>query len=181
MDLNTFIIQLLHERGDTIHGRVQLQKLVYFCKALGVNINASYKLYIYGPYSQQVADALQDCVADDILTEANGIIEKGKEYDEFFDFIVHTGTVLDTRSKSIVHDILQLCATMTTKELEITATTFFINRQQKALFGDDNKEVVIRKVSNAKGNRFNQEEIERSYYRVSTEFLALEKKYALAM
>ena len=69
---------------------------------------------------------------------------------------------------------------MTTKQLEITATTFFIDRQQKVLFGDDDKEAVIRKVSNAKGKRFNHNEIETSYQTVMEEFFPLEQKYAIS-
>ena len=41
MESNAFIIQLLEEKGGEIQGRVQLQKLVYFCKAMGVDVNAT--------------------------------------------------------------------------------------------------------------------------------------------
>ena len=180
MELKAFITQLLDEKGGEIHGRVQLQKIVYFCKAMGVNLNASYKLYIYGPYSQQVANALQDCVADDILTEVNGIIEKGDEYDAFMESVAGSGNILSDISRKIVQDVLQLCNTLTTKELEITATTFFIDRQQKALFGNDDKDIVIQKVTKAKGNRFDKSEIEDSYQRMEKEFFPLETKYAIS-
>ena len=181
MESNAFIIQLLEEKGGEIQGRVQLQKLVYFCKAMGVDINANYKLYIYGPYSQQVANALQDCVADNILTESDGVIRKGADYDAFLNAFVKSENKLSDVSKNIVNDILGLCDRMTTKELEITATTFFIDRQQKALFGNDNKDTVIQKVSNAKGKRFNNDEIETSYQTVLKKFFPLEKKYAVSV
>ena len=180
MESNAFIIQLLEEKGGEIQGRVQLQKLVYFCKAMGVDVNANNKLYIYGPYSQQVANALQDCVADNILTESDGVIGKGVNYDIFLNDIVKSENKLSDISKKIVKDILGLCNQMTTKQLEITATTFFIDRQQKVLFGDDDKEAVIRKVSNAKGKRFNHNEIETSYQTVMEEFFPLEQKYAIS-
>lgn len=69
MELQSFIVQLVDKNGGEIAGRVRLQKLVYFCKALGADLNVNYKLYIYGPFSRQVADTLQDCVLDDILLE----------------------------------------------------------------------------------------------------------------
>ena len=152
MELKAFIIRLLEEKGGEIHGRVQLQKIVYFCKALGVNVNASYKLYIYGPYSQQVANALQDCVADDILVESNGIIKKGIECDDYLGALSGSGNDLSDRSQEIVRDVLQICNQMNTKELEITATTFFIDRQQKALFGKDDRNAVIRRKNVQKKN-----------------------------
>lgn len=179
MELKAFIIQLLNEKGGEIHGRVQLQKIVYFCKAMGVKVNASYKLYIYGPYSQQVADALQDCVMDDILKESNGIIRKGMDFDEYMQSIADSENILSDTSRKIVKEVLQRCNQLTTKELEITATTFFIDRQQKALFGSDSKETVIKRVSKAKGNRFAESEIEDSYQRVANDFWPLERKYSV--
>lgn len=180
MELKAFMIQLLKEKGGEIHGRVQLQKIVYFCKTMGVSVNAGYKLYIYGPYSQQVANTLQDCVADEILSESNGIIKKGVEYDFCLQSIA-SRDILSGISQQIVHDVLQLCNNMTTRELEIAATTFYINRQQKALFGNDNKDAVIKKVIEAKGNRFNDDEIKESYQKVVNEFFPLEGKYATSV
>ena len=177
MELKQFIAQLLQEKGQPIQGRIQLQKLVYFCKALGADVNANYKLYIYGPYCQQVADALQDCVVDGILTETNGGIGKGSEFDTFVQYASKSGDVLSGTSREIVHDVLNACSQLTTRQLEITATTFFINRQLKALFGSDDKDEVIKKVTEAKGSRFNEEEISQSYQQVQELFLPIERNY----
>ena len=177
MELKVFIPQLLEERNQPIYGRVQLQKIVYFCKALGADVSANYKLYIYGPYSQQVADTLQDCVVDDILTEKNGEIWKGDEFDNFVQFISARGNVLSGTSKEIVRDVLNICAPLTTHQLEITATTFFINRQLKTLYGSNDKEQVIKHVTAAKGSRFSDAEIEEAYARVQDIFLPIEEKY----
>ena len=177
MEAKEFIVQLLEKKGGSIHGRVQLQKLTYFCKAIGANINVNYKLYIYGPYSQQVANALQDCVSDDVLIEEDGSISKGANFASFLQSIQENGELLSETATNILFDVLGLCEEMSTKQLEITATTFFIDRQQKVLFGSDDKASVIRKVVNAKGNRFNQAEIDESYCRVVEKFLPLEIKY----
>ena len=53
-------------------------------KAFGTTVNANYKLYIYGPYSQQVADSLHEGVMDDIFSETKGLISKGTEFDKYF-------------------------------------------------------------------------------------------------
>lgn len=177
MTLQAFIVQLLHQTGDSIHGRVQLQKLVYFCKAMGADVNAYYKLYIYGPYSQQVANALQDCVLDDILVESDGIIRKGTEFNSFLSYIDESGNTLSEHTKKIIQDVLTLCEPLNTKELEITATTFFIARQQRALFEKIDQKEVVDKVTAAKKTRFTEHEINESYQRVIDEWLPLEKKY----
>lgn len=177
MTSQAFIVDLIKEKGGNIQGRVQLQKLVYFCKALGAEVNTSYKLYIYGPYSQQVANALQDCVADDILIESNGLIQKGAEFESFLNYATDRGDTLSARSEEIVLDVLDSCKLFNTKDFEIVSTTFFIYRQQKALFNSTDKEEIIRKVTNAKGSRFTPDEINQAYQRVLDIFIPLEKKY----
>lgn len=47
MELQAFVTQLVDKSGGEILGRVRLQKLVYFCKALGADINPNYRLYIW--------------------------------------------------------------------------------------------------------------------------------------
>lgn len=180
MEIKAFITRLLDKKGTEIHGRVQLQKLVYFCKAFGADIDVNYKLYIYGPYSQQVANALQDCVLDDILIESDGSIGKGSKFTSFLQDSAKSEETFSSQTEDIVNDILALCEGFSTRQLEIIATTFFINRQQSVLFGADDKEAVLSKVTRAKGSRFTMEEIEDSYQRVQSDFLPLEKKYAVS-
>ena len=178
MDAKQFIIQLMEANGGQNHGRVQLQKLIYFCKAMGVKVDASYRLYVYGPFSQQVANALQDCVSDQVVTECNGSILKGENFNDFLESANHTGGELPETAKKIVTDILTLCRGMTTRQMEITATAFFIDRQQKVLFGNDDRTIILDKVTRAKGSRFTEEEIAESYQQVVEKFLPLEKKYS---
>lgn len=174
MELQSFMVQLVEKNGGKIAGRVRLQKIIYFCKALGADINPNYKLYVYGPFSQQVADTLQDCVVEDILTEEDGLIQRGIEFKE------HLKSVADSEDPSmkILVDVLKFCNTLTTKQLEIDATTFFIDRQQKILFGCEDSKAVMDKVIRAKGNRFTNDEIMQSYQRVVDRCFPLVKKYA---
>lgn len=177
MEVQALIAQILKKMDSGIHGRVQLQKLVYFCKAFGTDVNTNYKLYIYGPYSQQVADSLQDGVQDEIFIEANGSIGKGQKYAEYIDSLPET-EILKDRQEEIVAAVLGGFGSLSTKQLEILATTFFINRQQKALFGSSDEESVLEKVRRAKASRFSEDEIENSYQRMLEICVPLEKKYS---
>lgn len=174
MELQSFMVQLVDRNGGQVAGRVRLQKIIYFCKALGADINPNYKLYIYGPFSQQVADILQDCVVEDILVEENGMIQKGIEFKDYLENV--TGP--EEPTLEILTDVLELCKTLSTKQLEIDATTFFIDRQQKILFGCKDEQVVIDKVIRAKGNRFTDDEILASYQRVVQRCFPLVEKYS---
>lgn len=175
MELQSFMVQLVDKNGGEIAGRVRLQKIIYFCKALGADINPNYKLYIYGPFSQQVVDTLQDCVVEDILVEENGFIKRGIEFKDYLKPVTDS----EDPSMEILVDVLELCKTLSTKQLEIDATTFFIDRQQKILFGCEDQKIVIDKVIRAKGNRFTKDEIQESYKRVVQKCFPLVKKYAL--
>ena len=174
MELQAFMVQLVEKNGGEVAGRVKLQKIIYFCKALGADINPNYKLYVYGPFSQQVADTLQDCVVEDILEEKNGLIQKGIEFDDYLKSVED----LEDSSMEILMDVLGLCKALSVRQLEIDATTFFIDRQQKILYGYDNEQDVIDKVIRAKGKRFTEDEIMESYQRVVQRCFPLVEKYA---
>ncbi|WWR15923.1 hypothetical protein V1224_00210 [Lachnospiraceae bacterium JLR.KK008] len=176
MELQSFMVQLVDKNGGNVAGRVRLQKIIYFCKALGADIDPNYKLYVYGPFSQQVADTLQDCVMEDILVEKNGFIQEGIEFED----CLKSATSMEDLSMKILIDVLELCEALSTRQLEIDATTFFINRQQKILFGCEDKQNVIDKVIRAKGKRFTEEEITESYQRVVQNCFPLVEKYAVA-
>lgn len=174
METMYFIVQLLNATAQkSIKGRIHLQKLVYFCKAFGVDIDANYKLYIYGPFSQQVANALQECVIDDIMVETNGEIRMGTDFKTYWDDNINEENKFKKQTTDIVNKVLGLCGNLTAKEIEIDATTFYIQRQQIALYGKAEKDSVIEKVEAAKGARFTHTEILDAYERVQKKYIPL--------
>src|SRR5437899_967966 len=52
-------------------GRTALQKLAYFCKALGLPIPCRFEIYTYGPYSETITFTVESLVADDVLSDAS--------------------------------------------------------------------------------------------------------------
>lgn len=162
METQALIAHILEHEEKGVSGRIALQKLVYFCKTCGVNVDANYRLYIYGPYSQQVADSLQDGVEDSIFKETNGHIERGNEFEEYYDGL-SGGNALGQEQQTILSDVLGTLGNKSPKELEILATTFFIDLQQRTLFGSADKEDVLSKVTHAKETRFTKDEILNSY------------------
>lgn len=176
METQAMIAHILKQMNGEIHGRVQLQKLIYFCKAYGTMIDANYKLYIYGPYSQQVADSLQEGVMEDVFFETKGLISKGTEFDSYMEYLSDKENFED-RQGEIVCDVLNTFQDMPIDQLEILATTFFIYRQQSSLFGNVKKEDVIDKVRRAKSSRFTEEQIMGSYDKMEEICFPLAKKY----
>jgi len=53
---------LLSDGDDGIDARVRVQKIAYFLKRLGYNISFEFDLYYHGPYSGELAEAIE-CLA----------------------------------------------------------------------------------------------------------------------
>lgn len=54
------ISSLIAAAGGEIVGKVRLQKLVYLLDQLGLDSGFSFSYYHYGPYSEDLADAVED-------------------------------------------------------------------------------------------------------------------------
>lgn len=70
--LTDLILAVIGEHGSGgCRGRTRLQKLVYFLrKPMGVQV--IYQPHYYGPYSAEVAGAVQSLVAEGLVNEASG-------------------------------------------------------------------------------------------------------------
>jgi uncharacterized protein len=56
-----FVHLVIHAVGDSVQGRTKLQKLVYFVGAITGNFERlGYRAHYYGPYSPEVAGAVQE-------------------------------------------------------------------------------------------------------------------------
>ena len=82
---------------------------------------------------------------EEIFWESNGHIEKGEYFTEYYKSL-HDQDCLKGEQEKIVNSVLAEFRDMPVRELEILATTFFIDRQQKALFGSANQQYVLDKV-----------------------------------
>lgn len=174
MNAQVLIARMLDQMERGIHGRVQLQKLIYFCKVYGIDVDVNYRLYVYGPYSQQVADSLQEGVMEDIFHESKGLISKGLEFQNYLAQLPPEDATFSPQFA----DVLNTFQSMSIEQLEILATTYFIHQQQLALFGAADKTVVLDKVRRAKSSRFTEDQIINSYSTMEKICLPLARKYA---
>lgn len=158
-----FIIQLLDMNGGQICGKNRLQKLLYLCRVMGAGLDASYCFRIHGPFSQEVSDVLHDCIADNVLSETNGIIQKGGS--------PGGSQPLPEEAQGIISHVLEICRGMGEGELERMATIVFITKQRQALFGDASRETVLSAAIKAMGKRFTEKKIMNAYDLVEKEIL----------
>ena len=69
MDRYDLVLAILESNGGTVEGRTTVQKLGYFTSICTKLDGVSYKDYFYGPFSKDVAIALEDLNAAPLLYE----------------------------------------------------------------------------------------------------------------
>ena len=67
--LHEIVTDLVGLAGGELTGRVRLQKIIYLMDQLGLKSGASYIYYYYGPYSEDLWDAVSDAKFFDGLRE----------------------------------------------------------------------------------------------------------------
>ena len=160
MDIYT-LTSYLAENLEFIKGKKAYQKLVYFSKAIGIPLNESYKLYYYGPYSQQVADELEECLN-------YGILDKSEEA-FYFNAGIKSKEVLEKNKKDIyaykerLEKIIKTFGECDPMELEILATVHFIYNNMNFIYGMNDRKVIIEEVKKIKSPKFSDTEIQDAY------------------
>ena len=56
------IVSVVEQAGGEVRGKVRLQKLVYLLSQIGVNTGYTFAYHHYGPYSEQLTEAVEDAV-----------------------------------------------------------------------------------------------------------------------
>ncbi|MGD0232576.1 MAG: hypothetical protein ABSC19_19865 [Syntrophorhabdales bacterium] len=143
-----------------------MQKLVYFCKAVGVPIPCSFEIYNFGPYSEEVTRSATALLADEALqdlsyTGSYSSYTVGANANEF------SKQFLDEAAgyRPIIDSIVQVLGPSKPETLELVATLHFVNARQKGISGRrPAKESVMREFRSIKGNKFSDEEMDSWYH-----------------
>ncbi|HEX4532736.1 MAG TPA: hypothetical protein VH000_00780 [Rhizomicrobium sp.] len=76
---------LLRAAGGKIVGKVRLQKYVYLLNQLGLDGDLSFEYHHYGPYSEELADELEDSIAFNRIRSSNERrVSDGVRYSVFY-------------------------------------------------------------------------------------------------
>lgn len=113
-----------------IDGRKKLQKMIYITKVLGYPVQEDFTLYLYGPYSEELAGELQRMKELSLLDEHSldssyviKLTENGKEFLNYFQSNIEedVGTEELTRMRALLKEL----SYYEPWELEIIATLFY--------------------------------------------------------
>jgi len=157
MQLEGLIAYLVSQKD--VCGKKAMQKLVYFCSEAGVLISARYRMNIYGPYSNEVAEELVDAISDGIVkVDNNGFFSKGINCDKYLE--QYKSDIELNVNK--IDKVLKTFGDFSPSSLELYATVHFIASSKKHAYGQVG-EVVINDVIKAKGRKFTPEQIKDAY------------------
>lgn len=160
MDTKLFAAFWTDVMGE-IPGKKAFQKLVYFGQVLGIPFKQSYRMHYFGPYSESVARELSDAEEFNIIQIKNGSYKflagtKAEAYiEEHYEDIQSNIDELE--------ELINYFGDMCPMDLELYATTHYIDNNKKRLYGDYDKKSIINKIKEVKGTKFTIEEIETAY------------------
>jgi uncharacterized protein YwgA len=160
MELEGLIAYLA--KRTTIRGKKALQKLVYFCKEAGVPVRAGYRLYIYGPYSVEVAEDMSEAIAKEIikLNDDGMGFAPGTTCERFC--AAHAESLDAYREK--IEEVLRRLGGFTPMRLELYATVHFIAAALQEIDESAGEDRVLEEVLAAKGDKFSPEQVKKAYH-----------------
>ncbi|SHM87749.1 hypothetical protein SAMN05660826_02227 [Caldanaerovirga acetigignens] len=144
-----------------IRGKKALQKLVYFCTEIGVPVYASFRMHIYGPYSNEVAEELSEAITKEIikLSYDGFSFTKGNTCQKYID--EHKQDIDAYRAK--IDRVLDTFGKLSPLDLELYATVHFIATALQEAYGNVDEQKVIAEVYRAKGGKFTFSQIKQAY------------------
>lgn len=149
------IAEVVRLNGGELVGRTRLQKTCYFLEALEVGFEVEFDYHNFGPFSPEVALAVDDAQALGLLTSEERSGNYHVPYTVFRateEAIVYSSSKL-VESRSTVLGALKLYSALV---LELAATVHFLSENG---FGDKCwEETVRRKSLKASGDRLSKSE-----------------------
>jgi uncharacterized protein len=137
--------EIVRDAGGYIVGRTKLQKIGFFLEVAGVGSGFSFRYKHYGPYSEQLADAVQHAAALRLVVENESVASWGGLYSTFSTEMPPDFSINPVRT-SLARELVDADAV----ELELAATAAFLANER---FSDPWTETARRKPEKAEGGR----------------------------
>ena len=160
-----YILELLENVNTTV-GKTFLQKAVYILQeGLKEQLDYSYKLHFYGPFSQELAndiDALNDMDLIDVEFEPDGIGYQIKITNKGEQFLEELKRRKIEVSEEKIARVLSLIENRNVRGMELLGTVLYFAR----LTSDEDE---LKKLVNMVKPHFSNAEIEKAYIKIKEE------------
>ncbi len=146
------VAQVVSSAGGQIVGRVRLQKLFYILDQLGLNSDFSYEYHHYGPYSSDLAEAVEDAAAFGLVSERiERRMSDGVPYSIFESPVISTQGPLGGLERGAASSAIARMRAEPTIILELAATIDWLRAVERV--ADWEEELVRRKGAKAERDR----------------------------
>jgi uncharacterized protein YwgA len=118
---------IIRDAGGRVVGRTRLQKMAYLLEITGLGGDFSFEYRHYGPFSEELANAVVNAEIWDLITEEERTAQWGGSYSIFKTVSANTNPNVNLARK----EILELGIKANPISLELAATAAFLIVQEK--------------------------------------------------
>lgn len=156
------VINSLQEKGENA-GKIQLQKFIYFLKAIGIKIPYGYVIAKYGPYSGELSRKLEEMEFNDYIKAVNNYnyaISNPKESNLL--------TTIHSKEKyqNVINEfekIYRMLPSVEFDDIELYSTVHYCYNSLRLIKDSISIDDVILEVKKWKDDKFGDEEIKAAY------------------
>jgi uncharacterized protein len=151
------VAEVIATAGGQIVGRVRLQKIFYLLDRMGLESGFDYEYHHYGPYSSELAEAVEDATAFGQIDERIGRrAYDGVSYSIFENPRVKSETYLGALDRDYAAKVLNRMQAEPATVLELAATIDWLRSQEQV--SNWRWELVRRKGAKAERSRVERAE-----------------------
>lgn len=119
---------IIQAAGGSLIGRTKLQKTVYLINAAGWESDFAFRYFHYGPYSETLAEAMENARLLDLIKESKGSTNSGNPY-----FVYET---VSEPEQAIVFEepikcLIKKAGKANAIELELATTALYLAKEEK--------------------------------------------------
>lgn len=154
------VLQLISYLGDSIDGRKRLQKLVYLVQQMGGPFKEVFQYHLYGPFSEQLANELEEMKGFGLVREIPEPAYSGRKYK--YSITEEGKRLLRSMPNSGLKPFEELIRDLghrNTRDLELMATSLFLSKNARGV----HESGIVKRVKDLKSEQeYSNEEIEES-------------------
>lgn len=147
------VADVIAAAGGEVVGRIRLQKILYLLDSLGMNADAEFQYYHYGPYSRRLDDALDRAKAFLNVTEKTRFRSDGVAYSVFSSKASAPNKIGDL-DLATARGLITLMKSATSTVIEVAATIHWLRHREEQ--GDWRDELIRRKGAKTEGGRIDK-------------------------
>lgn len=152
------VLKSMHENKIPLT-KINIQKIVYFLREVGLPLTYKFEPYTYGPYSFELKSELSNMTVHDKIKNVD---------DNTYELDSESMTPISDSLTAQINSQIQkykkaLGDSLSFDSMEIAGTVIYCYRALQNFGSDPSKENVVQEFINWKGAKYSNAEVERNY------------------